>query len=184
MSPTRTRVLPRQHPEGEIMIDTMNDKALPKRVARLEARFALQDLVANYFLRVDARTYDTLADLFTADGTFAFADMKASGRDGLLEFWKRRIANYEFTYHYLHSHVVTELGDDTAAGIVTGHAEHGIDGTCVLAALRYDDQYLCENGVWRIRVRQLSTRYFLPWNELAGNFHEGAVAGRPKDTTR
>jgi hypothetical protein len=160
------------------------DTALAGKVAKLEARFALQDLVANYFLRVDARTYDTLADVFTPDGEFAFADMKASGREGLLEFWKRRISNYEFTYHYLHSHVVTELGDDIATGIVTGHAEHGINGTCVLAALRYDDQYSCEQGIWRIRRRVLSTRYFLPWDQLAGQFHEGAVAGRPKDTKR
>ena len=163
----------------------MTDTTLATKVARIEARFALQDLVANYFLRVDARTYDTLADVFTADGTFAFADMKASGRAGLLEFWNRRIANYEFTYHYLHSHVVSDLtvsnGTGTATGIVTGHAEHAINGTCVLAALRYDDQYVCQDGVWRIKVRKLSTRYFLPWNELAGNFREGAVSGRPKD---
>ena len=166
----------------------MTDHTLAVKIARIEARFALQDLVANYFLRVDARTYDTLADLFTADGSFAFADMKASGRDGLLEFWKHRIANYAFTYHYLHSHVITALtesnGKGSATGIVTGHAEHAINGTCVLAALRYDDQYLCEDGVWRIHVRTLSTRYFLPWNELAGNFHEGAVSGRPKDGKR
>ena len=166
------------------MTDTHQSTALATKIARIEARFALQDLVANYFLRVDARTYDTLADLFTADGTFAFADMKASSRAGLLEFWKRRIANYAFTYHYLHSHVVTsiDLAANTATGIVTGHAEHAINDTCVLAALRYDDHYACEDGIWRIRVRTLSTRYFLPWNELAGNFREGAVSGRPKDT--
>jgi hypothetical protein len=162
----------------------MSDADLATRIARIEARHALNDLVANYFLRVDARTYDALADLFTADGTFAFADMKASGRASLLEFWKRRIANYEFTYHYLHAHVITSLGDTGAAGIVTGHAEHAIGGTCVLAALRYDDQYAFEDGAWRIKVRQLTTRYFLPWNELAGNFREGAVSGRPRDTPR
>ena len=168
------------------MSDASHTESIAAKVARIEARFALQDLVANYFLRVDARAYDTLADLFTTDGTFAFADMKASGRAGLLEFWKRRIANYEFTYHYLHSHVVTsiDLAANTATGIVTGHAEHAIDSTCVLAALRYDDQYSCENGVWRIRVRTLTTRYFLPWDELAGNFREGAVSGPPKDTRK
>ncbi|MBM3345456.1 MAG: nuclear transport factor 2 family protein [Betaproteobacteria bacterium] len=163
-----------------------NDNTLATRIDRIEARHALNDLVANYFLRVDARTYDSLADLFTADGTFAFAHMKASGRAGLLEFWQRRIANYEFTYHYLHSHVITsiDLAANTATGIVTGHAEHAIDATCVLAALRYDDQYARENGVWRIRTRTLSTRYFLPWNEMASNFREGAVSGRPKDTKK
>ena len=159
------------------------DNDLAARLDRIEARHALNDLVAHYFLRVDARTYDTLADLFTADGAFAFADMKVSGRRDLLEFWKTRISNYEFTYHYLHSHVITsiDLAANTGTGIVTGHAEHAINGTCVIAALRYDDQYACENGVWRIRVRTLSTRYFLPWNELAGSFREGAVSGRPKN---
>ncbi len=162
----------------------MQNTDLATKVARLETRFALQDLVANYFLRVDARSYETLADLFTADGIFAFADMKASGRSGLLDFWQRRLANYEFTYHYLHSHVVTTLEPTNATGIVTGHAEHAVGGTCVLAALRYDDQYVCEDGIWRIRLRTLTTRYFLPWNELAGSFREGAVSGRPKDVRR
>ena len=98
---------------------------LAARLDRIEARHALNDLVANYSLRVDARTYDTLADLFTADGTFAFADMKVSGRADLLQFWKTRISNYEFTYHYLHSHVITsiDLAANTGTGIVTGHAE-------------------------------------------------------------
>ena len=45
------------------MTDTNPSTALATRIARIEARFALQDLVANYFLRVDARTYETLADL-------------------------------------------------------------------------------------------------------------------------
>lgn len=161
------------------------DSSLETRIARIEARHALNDLVANYFLRVDARTYESLADLFAGDASFSVNNLySATGRSGLLEFWQRRISNYEFTYHYLHSHVITELGETSGTGITTGHAEHAINGTCVLAALRYDDHYACEAGVWRFKSRKLTTRYFLPWNEMAGKFREGAIFGQPKDAPR
>jgi len=132
---------------------------------------------------VDARTYDTLADLFTADGVVCLCRHEGERPRRAARILEPPDRELRVHYHYLHSHVVTELATTTAAGIVTGHAEHASTALCA-GALRYDDQYLCENGVWRIRVRQLSTRYYPAVERTGRHFHEGGVAGRPKDTAR
>jgi SnoaL-like domain len=155
-----------------------NDTAT--RLARLEARAEIQDLVTRYFHGVDARAYADVAALFARDGRIETpSGLGATGTTDLATFFETRLSNYELTYHYPHSELVTLAGNGTATGIVDAHAEHGIDGTCVIAAVRYDDAYVVEDGAWRFARRSLSFRYFLPWNDLAGAFHEGAIRGRP-----
>jgi hypothetical protein len=157
---------------------------LAAKIARLEAREELRDLAARYCHAVDERRYDDVVALFAADGSFSTPWDRAEGRELLREWFTTRIANYEFTYHFPHSQVVEFADDDHASGIVMMHAEHGIDGVCKPAGLRYDDTYVREEGVWRFGSRHLSFRYFLAWGEMDGEFHEGAVSGRPKKTGR
>jgi hypothetical protein len=158
----------------------MDTTDLLPRLGRLEARAEIQDLVARYFHGVDARAYGDVARLFARAGTIETpSGLGATGTAALADFFEARLQNYELTYHYPHSELIS-LGDDgTATGIVDAHAEHGIDGTCVIAAVRYDDAYVLEDGAWRFARRSLSFRYFLPWDQLAGAYREGAVLGRP-----
>lgn len=150
------------------------------RLARLEAKSEITDLVSRYFHGVDARAHDDVAGLFARDGRIETpSGLGARGTAALAEFFATRLSNYEFTYHYPHSVLLRLEDDDTATGIVDAHAEHGIDGTCVIAAVRYDDAYVREDGTWRFDRRTLSFKYFLPWDELGRSFHEGVVRGRP-----
>ena len=158
----------------------MDTSALPARLARLEARAEITDLVSRYFHGVDARAYGTVAGLFARDGRIEPpSGLGATGTAALTAFFETRLVNYELTYHYPHSVLLCLEDDGTATGIVDAHAEHGIDGTCVIAAVRYDDAYVLEDGAWRFARRTLSFRYFLPWDELATHFREGVVRGRP-----
>ena len=158
----------------------MDITEITKRLARLEARSEITDLVSRYFHGVDSRAYDTVARLFAADGRIETpAGLGATGTAALAAFFETRLTNYELTYHYPHSVLLSLEDDGTATGIVDAHAEHGIDGTCAIAAVRYDDAYVIEDGAWRFARRTLSFRYFLPWDELATGYREGAVRGRP-----
>ena len=157
---------------------------LAARITRLEAREELRDLAARYCHAIDDRRFDELVGLFTADGSFATPWDRAEGHGLLREWFTTRIAHYEFTFHYPHSQLVEFADDEHASGVVSMHAEHGIDGTCKPAGLRYDDTYVRQDGVWKFASRALSFRYFLAWPEMAGGYHEGAVSGRPKKTGR
>lgn len=158
----------------------MDTADIATRLARLEARAEITDLVSRYFHGIDHRAFDTVARLFARDGRIETpSGLGATGTAALAEFFETRISNYELTYHYPHSVLVSLEDDGTATGIVDAHAEHGIGGTCVIAAVRYDDAYVIEDGIWRFARRALSFRYFLPWDELATGYREGAVTGRP-----
>ena len=82
----------------------------------------------------------------------------------------------ESTYHYVHSQVVEVLGGDRASAVVDAHAEHAMDGTCVLAGIRYVDAYHRAPGGWRFQERELRIRYFLPWQKLGQRYqHSGGL---------
>jgi hypothetical protein len=157
----------------------MPDAELAARIARIEAREELRDLIARYCHLVDGRDFDGIVALFAPHGSFSTPWDRAEGHDALHTWFETRIAKYEFTYHFPHSQLVEFHGDDRATGVVSMHAEHGIDGVCKPAGLRYDDEYVRTNGVWRFASRHLSFRYYLAWSEMNGAFHEGAVTGRP-----
>ncbi|WP_326819652.1 nuclear transport factor 2 family protein [Streptosporangium sp. NBC_01756] len=147
------------------------DGALVARIHRLEIRTELSDLVARYGHLLDARDWDGITTCFTREGTLSFHGGSVTGRAALRDFYAEKVGAYEFTFHYPHSQVVEITGDLTATGVVSAHAEHGVDGTCLLAGVHYHDDYLHEDGRWRIARREIRSRYFLPWPGLGTDFH-------------
>ena len=55
---------------------------IEQRIARLEARAEIRELVAHYCFTIDARDIDGIGQCFTRDGSFRSQDgiMNASGR--------------------------------------------------------------------------------------------------------
>lgn len=142
------------------------DTSIERRLERVEARFALGDLVARYFDCVDRQDVEGVVTDFVADGEFAYPGGQARGRDELRSFWTEHL-RWPFTYHYPHVHVVRFESATAATGYVDAHAEHQQDGGCVVAALRYVDDYVLEGDRWRFRRRDLRFRYFLPVEKLS-----------------
>ena len=139
-----------------------------ERLQRLEDRFAIQDLVAEYCRAIDDRDLDAFVDCFTADGVLRHRDgvMRLNGRDALRNYYAERFKQYGVTFHYPHAHVVRFDGPDAAHGWVSAHAEMGLAGEGWIAAFRYTDRYRREEGRWRFAERELAAWYYLPLADL------------------
>ena len=70
------------------------------------------------------------------------------------------------SFHIPHSQTVTFVDDDTATGVVTAHAELGMDDGSFWVALRYHDDYRREDGRWRFHRRVVHQLYAMPLREL------------------
>jgi hypothetical protein len=143
------------------------------RLERIEARLELSDLVARYCRLVDGRDFPGVAALFTADASFHYPGGAAT-RPELEEFFAAQLLRYDATYHYTHAHLVELTGESTATGSVDAHAEHALEGNCVLAGIRYEDEYVREAEGWRFGRRTLQIRYFLPADRLATAYRHSA----------
>lgn len=145
----------------------MNPRSTPtleQRIARLEARNEIRELIARYCFTVDARDVEGIADCFTRDGAMRSLDgvMNASGRDAVIAQFHGRFAVLGPSNHFTHDHLVELDPDDAdrATGLVNSHAEVVRNGEALLASLRYHDEYRREDGRWRFRLRTLSFFYY------------------------
>lgn len=145
---------------------------LARRIARLEARVEIRELVARYCFAVDARDVEGIAECFTHDGAFRSADgkMNATGRAAVIEQFHGRFAVLGPSNHFTHDHIVTFEDSDPAAarGLVNTHAEVVRNGRPLIASLRYHDEYRHEEGRWRFRLRTLAFFYYVE----PGRYHE------------
>lgn len=150
---------------------------LAQRVAALEARMEISDLIARYGPAVDDREYETLASLYSSDGVFDTVGGRLTGRAAVIDYYRQRGDAYGATYHYPHSveiHLDEPTGDEfvSASGIVCAHAELSIDGVTHLIALRYHDSYRHEDGAWRFYERVVKLLYVLPASDLTTGLAE------------
>lgn len=145
---------------------------LARRLQRVEDRWALQDLIADYAFKVDDRDWDAIAELYAADSVFDSAAGRHEGRDDVVAYYRQRTEQFGVTYHIPHSHTVEFESDDEATGVVGAHAELSIGGEGFVIALRYHDRYLREDGRWRFRERAVRQLYAVPMNDLASAIGE------------
>jgi uncharacterized protein (TIGR02246 family) len=145
-----------------------------ERVKRLEDRFAIQDLVASYCSTIDERDLPRFLLLFTEDAVMRHRDgvMRLDGKPAIEAYYTTRFAGYGFTFHYPHAVTVTFESPDEATGLVTGHAEMGVDGQLVLAAIRYTDRYRRVDNAWRFAARELAFGYYMKLSELGEGFKD------------
>lgn len=140
---------------------------LEERVARIEARNEIGDLVARYFLATDDDDYAGLGECFTEDAKFSASGFAGGiGRQPIIEFLREARSGMGQTVHTPHHVYIDQLDGDCAAGVVTAHLELGLGDTTVLAAVRYYDSYRFESGKWRIAERSMKAVYVSRWSHL------------------
>lgn len=139
---------------------------LARRIDRLEARAAIQELVSGYAIACDEQDIARLRELFTDDACFGSASgrMQASGGDAVCAMLAAALANRGPSCHWTHDVILQcdPADPDRASGTVYSHAETTPDGVVSLAAMRYRDEYRRSEGRWRFRRREISYLYYVP----------------------
>jgi len=145
---------------------------LETRVARLEARSAMSDLVTRYGIACDEHDIPHLESLFTHDAEFASPNglLMANGRSQIIDMFRKVLAIRGPGYHWTHDHIIRfdRGAEDQASGLLLSHAETTPNGTHSLAAMKYDDEYRVEDGEWRFAKRTISFLYYMPVSQYNG----------------
>lgn len=148
---------------------------LAARIDRLEARNAISELVSSYAIACDEHDMPRLADLFCADAEFDSPSgvMQASGREGIAAMFIDLFKIRGPGYHWTHDNFVRfdPADSDRATGLVLSHAETTPGGTVCLAAMKYDDVYRREAGVWRFARRTIQFLYYVPAREFSNGLN-------------
>lgn len=142
----------------------MADNDLALRVERLEAESAIRALAARYCFAIDNHDLAAVRDLFTEDARVFSCDgvMDATGRDAIIRQYEERFRVLGPSNHVSHDHWVRIESADRATGTLSAHAELWRNDQMMVTALRYEDAYRREGGVWRFASRELSFLYYVP----------------------
>jgi uncharacterized protein (TIGR02246 family) len=154
---------------------TSTPESEAERLQRLEDRFALMDLVADYCAAIDDRDLEKFLTLFTDDAVLRHRDrvMQLDGKPAIRDYYTKRFADYEFTFHYPHAHRIYFDNPENARGTLSAHAEMSENGRLIVAAIRYSDRYRREEGHWRFAERELAFWYYMPLADLPSGFADG-----------
>jgi len=151
-------------------------KSLEQRLQQVEDRLAIADLQARYTIFIDNHDLEKVAPLFARDGRFRSADgmLNAQGRAEICEQYRARFAALRFGFHVTHDHMIDldENNPDRATGKVSSHAELVRNGQAMVAGMRYEDEYIREDGAWRFADRLLYFFYYMPVADFAQGLTE------------
>lgn len=136
------------------------------RLDHLESHQSIRALVTAYAIACDEHDISRLADLFSTDAVFCSPNgsMVSTGRDAIREMFIAILKTRGPGFHWTHDVHATIDPDnvDHATGLIYSHAETTPNGVASLAAMKYKDNYLREQGVWRFSRREISFFYYVP----------------------
>lgn len=151
------------------------DKVL-QRLDVLESREAIRALVTAYAIACDEHDIPRLTDLFSAHAVFASPNgaMVSEGRDAIRQMFSSILKTRGPGFHWTHDLQVNISVDDPdrASGLVYSHAETTPNGVVSLAAMKYKDEYLREQGVWRFSKREINFFYYVPIEKYAEGLNQ------------
>jgi uncharacterized protein (TIGR02246 family) len=143
---------------------------LEKRVQQLQDEKAIREVTIRYGEYLDARDYAGYASLFASDGVWTGGFGSATGPAGIQAMLEKNLPKAEpgfinkSNFHLMTTEVI-EVNGDTAKVrsrylFVTASPENR--PTPSLAG-RYVDDFVRENGVWKIKKR--TTHGVIPYRE-------------------
>lgn len=131
------------------MADTTSDLAI--RVARIEARKQIADLVSTYARTVDSRDGEGFGRLWSADATYELGDpvVVNAGRAEIVAAIERTFAAFRSTHHLTGSLSIEFRPGGRASSIsdVVAHVVYA-DGTPGVIAASYHDDFVRDGGLW------------------------------------
>ena len=143
---------------------------LAARVQVLEDLEAIRQLKYRYFRCLDLKRWDELGACFTADATVSYGAgrYQFAGRDAILHFLRDSLSVERGTVglHHGHHPEIELTGPTTARGswalhnyLLNEHQQRGVRMACF-----YDDEYVKQEGVWRIRHTGYVPVFHEEWN--------------------
>jgi hypothetical protein len=141
--------------------------SLETRMARLEARAEIAELLVRYTFLIDDHDFDSLGELFTPDAEFGSPGSYHVGRANIVANYRRLGTLFPVTLHEARGSVLEFLDDGRARGQVAGFSEQANDRHTVITSFRYSDDYVRVDGAWLFRARRVRTLYAMTHAELA-----------------
>lgn len=128
------------------------------RLRTLEDIEAIKQLKYRYLRCLDTKRWDELAETLTEDATTSYADGQYSfrGRDEILRFLKESPLAEEGGFvgvHHCHHPEIEFTGEGRARGTwaLYNYLVHKTQGIEMRLGAYYHDEYVKENGRWKIR---------------------------------
>ncbi|MFT4393556.1 nuclear transport factor 2 family protein [Gordonia lacunae] len=145
-----------------------SDQDLAARLTRLEDLEAIRVLDARYCRHLDDGDWDALMTLFTEDGEFDGLS-NPRGKDAMREFFAG-LADGGLTsfWHFITNLEIEVDGNDAVARSFLWQP-CVLDGAASIAAGRYTDTLVKQDGQWLYRVKRVRFHFFGPladgWDE-------------------
>lgn len=144
--------------------------ALEQRVQQLEDEKAIREVIIRYGEYLDARDYAAYASLFASDGVWTGGFGSATGPAAIQEMLEKNLGKPEEGFinksnFHLNTTVVVDVQGDTAKArsrylFFTASPDNR---PVVALAGRYVDEFVRENGEWKIKKR--TTHGVIPYRD-------------------
>src|SRR6516162_7383485 len=120
----------------------MVEESAEHRIARLEARAQIAELLAQYAFLLDDHEFEALGELFAPDARFGSPGSTHVGREAIVENYRTLAELYPVTLHEARGFVLEFRDDEHARGEVLGFSEQASGRHTVVTSFRYDDEYV------------------------------------------
>jgi len=143
------------------------DLSLERRIARLEARAEIAELLTRYAFLIDDHEFEALGQLFAPDARFGSPGSTHVGREAIVANYRALGQVYPVTLHEARGFVLEFTDDEHARGEVLGFSEQASERHTVITSFRYSDEYVRLDGRWCFAARLVRTLYAMTHAELA-----------------
>lgn len=137
----------------------------------LEQIEEIKKLKARYFRFIDRKLWDEWADVFTEDATVQFGPDPENvwhGRQQIVEQCSRSLAGAT-TVHHGHMPEIELMSPTTATGIWAMFDYVQMPSTTLKGYGHYEEEYVKEEGKWRIKSLRLTRLHLDLAGDIAGN---------------
>jgi ketosteroid isomerase-like protein len=136
-------------------------KELQKRIRILEDIEAIRNLKAKYCRRNDKKQWDEIGDCFAKDALLEVPPVvRCQGREEIAKFLAESMSSVIVVHQVHHSEI--EVTSETTAKGLWGEYDQIIDGRSNATSVAYGyyvEEYIKEDGQWRIKYERIDRIY-------------------------